>query len=93
MIKPPTFKNYIDWRGDQSRAYAGGFSIRDWMHQRFSYEVVVSNDRNDITRDLRDIGENTIGSWSAYSDMAAGSPGYYFFTEEVDAMAFKLKFL
>jgi len=90
-MEPPVFKNYVKWYGEDDSPKNSDSFIRDWLLNQLPYEIIV--DAN-MQVDLRDIGENTLELWSAYRE-SAPSPAFshYFFTEEVDAMAFKLKFL
>lgn len=87
-MKPPVFKNYVEWYGKDDSPQNNAPALRKWLLERLPYEIVV---KGSVTADLRDIGEITLGPWSAYSDVRG--IGRYFFEEEVDAMAFKLKFL
>lgn len=97
MIDWPIFKNFVYWYespGDTSGndlPHNNEPSIREWLfEQGLQYEVVVEGGSGG---DTRDIGENTIGRWSSYASRGVNSDGHYFFEEETDVMAFKLKFL
>lgn len=91
MIEPPRFKNYVAWYGEEDSPKNRDPFIRDWLLNQLPYEIIVDAGLN---AGLRDIGENTLGLWSAYRE-SIPSPAFshYFFAEEVDVMAFKLKFL
>ena len=41
--------------------------------------------------DLRDVGELTNGKWSAFAS-TVGAYSFYYFAEETDAMAVKLRY-
>ena len=88
MIEPPAFKNYLDWHDNKDSSRLDVYSLRKWLLERLPYEIAI---KGRSVADLRDIGEITLGSWSAYNEIRGLSR--YFFKEEVDAMAFKLKFL
>ena len=87
--KPTVFKNYVKWYDEEDSSQNNETSIRKLLTKRLPYEVIIKNEK---IIDLRDIGELTLGPWSAYSEVWFNI-GHYFFAEEVDAMAFKLRWL
>lgn len=90
-MEPPVFKNYVAWYGEEDSPQNDEIHIRRWLMEKFPYEITVE-DGSSV--DLRDIGDNTLGPWSAYGGRwGLQHMDYYFFELEIDAMAFKLKFL
>ena len=87
-MESSVFKNYIKWYGKDDSPINNVQSIKIWALKTMSYEVVLMDDTGVA---LGDIGELTLGSWTAYADEVG--IGHYFFELEVDVMAFKLRFL
>lgn len=81
------FKNYVKWYDEDDSPNKTGVSVRKWM-ERFPYMIKIPL-RHAV--DLRDVGELTNGKWSAFAS-TFDDYSFYYFAEETDAMAFKLRY-
>lgn len=101
MTEYPVFKNFLCWYespnnpipNDELPKNTSDFFLREWiLGHGLQYEIVTERSLN---ADSRDIGEITLGRWSSYADRGISvlTNAHFFFELEVDAMAFKLKFL
>ena len=88
MNKPFKSKNYVKWYGEEDSPANDGASIAAWMDERFPYMIKITLQQ---AVDLRDVGELTNGKWSAFAS-TFGDYSSYYFAEETDAMAFKLRY-
>ena len=77
-MKPPVFKNYINWRAYNNNC----FQVAKWARDRFNHEIVIDIEKEENI-DLRDVGDITLGPWTAYGSVTSDI-GYYFFEEEAD---------
>lgn len=82
------FKNYVKWYDEDDSPENDETSIAEWMNERFSYMLKLSPR---YATDLRDVGNLTNDEWSAFASRF-GDCSYYYFAEETDAMAFKLRY-
>ncbi len=85
------FRNYLDWAKDAPLTNRTQSTLHAWLIDQLPYIVYISY-KNPI--DLRDVGEFVNCKWSSYLSNNYEDEGcVYFFEKEIEATAFKLKFL
>ena len=87
-MKPPVFRGYITWYGEEDSPKNIESQVRKWLLERLPVKVSTLGS----VGDLRDIGHSVEGNWSSFTSKWDGK-SYYFFETETDAMAFKLRWM
>lgn len=83
----PNYIRYLSWNGQDGH---GPFELRSWLLERLPYEIIVPDQKvYQNIGDLREIDAETTDLWSAYAEGTYGAR--FFFKNESDAIAFKLK--
>lgn len=78
------FKNYYDWRDLTVNSRLSNSEIREILPYSISMIQEIS---------LEEVSEITTGKWTAYTEFTELGYSWYFFENQADAVAFKLKFL
>lgn len=85
----PVFRGYVKWNDEDGPNGSPIYKLDDWLLERLPHRIIVPNN---VSLDLRDVGDSVLEKWSAYHNIEDGR-GYYFFETETDAMAFKLRWV
>lgn len=81
-------RNYLDWKPHLSSIAKTSDGLHNWLLERLPHVVCMPDDDS---VDLRDVGKFIECEWSAY--LSTKWDVFYFFEDEIEAVAFKLKFL